>query len=308
MIFKKNKKQKNSRRRLFRSYTDINNYNNFLLQLDKTSNDNKIANNQVKMDIEEENTNNEKQSSIDKLIQDIEKKFNEIGFNNSHFTGVSLLDGTLKNANNPDLCNKIIEPPKTKTDEPILEKIDIPTNINSIEDLINIIGQFPRNKRIKYNIDVDILHNIKEPLTELHHMIGMKHMKEHILDQILFYMQGMHINDATNNKTDPKNTDFMHTVIYGPPGTGKTEVAKIIGAIFAKMGILEKGTFKKVTRADLIAGYLGQTAIKTKDVIKEALGGVLFIDEAYALGNDEQRDSFSNECIDTLCEGLSDHK
>ena len=63
-----------------------------------------------------------------------------------------------------------------------------------------------------------------------------------------------------------------------------------------------------MTRSDLIAGYLGQTAIKTKDVIKECLDGVLFIDEAYALGNGEKRDSFSKECIDTLCEGLSAHK
>ena len=74
------------------------------------------------------------------------------------------------------------------------------------------------------------------------------------------------------------------------------------------MGILKKGTFKKVTRSDLIGGYLGQTAMKTKDVINASLGGVLFIDEAYALGNAEKRDSFSKECIDTLCEALSSHK
>jgi SpoVK/Ycf46/Vps4 family AAA+-type ATPase len=100
----------------------------------------------------------------------------------------------------------------------------------------------------------------------------------------------------------------MHTVIYGPPGTGKTEIAKIIGSIFANLGILTKGTFKKVTRSDLVAGFLGQTALKTKEIIKESLGGVLFIDEAYSLGNQEKRDSFSKECIDTLCEALSDHK
>jgi SpoVK/Ycf46/Vps4 family AAA+-type ATPase len=100
----------------------------------------------------------------------------------------------------------------------------------------------------------------------------------------------------------------MHTVIYGPPGTGKTEVAKIMGKIYSKIGVLSKGTFKKVTRNDLIAGFLGQTAIKTKDVIKDAIGGVLFIDEAYSLGNDEKKDSFSKECIDTLCESLSDNK
>jgi len=127
-------------------------------------------------------------------------------------------------------------------------------------------------------------------------------MKENIVDQILYYIQGLHkINDVASY-------DFMHTVIYGPPGTGKTEVAKIIGSIFSKLGILKKGTFKKVVRSDLVAGYLGQTAIKTKEVIEECLGGCLFIDEAYALGNSEKRDSFSKECIDTLCEALSDHK
>jgi SpoVK/Ycf46/Vps4 family AAA+-type ATPase len=139
--------------------------------------------------------------------------------------------------------------------------------------------------------------------------------------------------------------DFLHTVIYGSPGTGKTEVAKIIGRIYSNLGVIKsKGSstssgtyvppkkksssgssstssssssgsgssssskFKKVTRADLIAGYLGQTALKTKDAIKDSIGGVLFIDEAYALGNTEKRDSFSKECIDTLCEALSDHK
>jgi SpoVK/Ycf46/Vps4 family AAA+-type ATPase len=150
---------------------------------------------------------------------------------------------------------------------------------------------------------METLHKIKKPLLELNNMIGMKNLKENIVDQIIFYIQGLH-----TLKSNIVGNDFMHTVIYGPPGTGKTEIAKIIGSIFSKMGILTKGTFKKVTRADLIAGYLGQTALKTRDVIKECLGGVLFIDEAYALGNEETRDSFSKECIDTLCEALSDHK
>jgi hypothetical protein len=111
------------------------------------------------------------------------------------------------------------------------------------------------------------------------------------------------------NKNDGVGAgDYMHTVLYGPPGTGKTEVAKILGNIFCNLGILTSNTFKKVTRSDLVAGYLGQTAIKTREVIESAIGGVLFIDEAYALGNTEKRDSFSKECIDTLCEALSDHK
>jgi SpoVK/Ycf46/Vps4 family AAA+-type ATPase len=145
------------------------------------------------------------------------------------------------------------------------------------------------------------LHNIKEPLKELNDMIGMSDLKNNIVDQILYFTQELHKNKNTSG-------DFMHTVIYGPPGTGKTEIAKMMGKIYSKLGILNNGTFKKVTRSDLIAGYLGQTAIKTRDVIKESLGGVLFIDEAYALGNPEKKDSFSKECIDTLCEALSDNK
>jgi SpoVK/Ycf46/Vps4 family AAA+-type ATPase len=147
------------------------------------------------------------------------------------------------------------------------------------------------------------LHDIKEPLEELNNMIGMAQLKNNIVDQILYFIQNLHKNANNNN-----SGEFLHTVIYGPPGTGKTEVAKIMGKIYSKIGILSKGTFKKVTRSDLIAGYLGQTALKTKDVIKEAIGGVLFIDEAYALGNPEKRDSFAKECIDTLCESLSNDK
>jgi SpoVK/Ycf46/Vps4 family AAA+-type ATPase len=97
-------------------------------------------------------------------------------------------------------------------------------------------------------------------------------------------------------------------VIYGPPGTGKTEIAKLIGKMYSKMGILKNNVFKKVTRSDLIGGYLGQTAIKTKKVIEECLGGVIFIDEAYSLANVDREDSYSKECLDTLCELLSDHK
>jgi SpoVK/Ycf46/Vps4 family AAA+-type ATPase len=178
-------------------------------------------------------------------------------------------------------------------------KVNITTDINNINDLLLLIQTYPNDTNIEYNINMTALHNIKKPLTDLNNMIGMKVLKENIVDQIIFYIQQLHTLNGN---------DFMHTVIYGLPGTGKTEIAKIIGSIFSKMGVLSKEIFKKVTRADLISGYLGQTALKTRDVIKECLGGVLFIDEAYALGNEEKRDSFSKECIDTLCESLIDHK
>lgn len=190
---------------------------------------------------------------------------------------------------------------KEKEKEKEKEKININVSISSISDLIQLTKDYPKDLTKEYNINMEVLYNIVDPLIELNNMVGLKMVKENIVDQLLYYLQGLHnVNNICN--------DYMHTVISGPPGTGKTEVAKIIGRIFSKIGILNKNKFTKVTRSDLIAGYLGQTAIKTKDVIKNSLGGVLFIDEAYSLGNSDKKDMFSKECIDTLCESLSDNK
>jgi SpoVK/Ycf46/Vps4 family AAA+-type ATPase len=200
----------------------------------------------------------------------------------------------------PPLKKELVKPIYTGPKE----KQNIIAEINNISDLLKLIEDYKLDEKIEYNINLESLHNIKEPLQELNNMIGMNDLKQNIVDQILYFSQNLH----KVTKTGESSGDYMHTVIYGPPGTGKTEIARIMGKIYSKMGILKKGVFKKVTRSDLIAGYLGQTAIKTKDVINECLGGVLFIDEAYALGNSEKRDSFSKECIDTLCEALSAHK
>jgi SpoVK/Ycf46/Vps4 family AAA+-type ATPase len=171
--------------------------------------------------------------------------------------------------------------------------------INNLQDLLDILKEHPYDSKYEYNIDLKVLHDVKIELELLNNMIGMETLKKSILYQILYFIQELHISN------DPLKNDYKHTILMGPPGTGKTEIAKIIGIMYSKLGILKKNIFKKVTRTDLVAGYLGQTAIKTKKIIDECLGGVLFIDEAYALGGD---DSFSKECIDTLCEALSDHK
>jgi len=193
-------------------------------------------------------------------------------------------------------------PPPPPPPPPPLKKINIQVEINSLDDILQLCKDYPIKKNVEYNINMRAIHKIEKPLTDLNNMIGLSNLKLSIMDQILYFIQNLHKDG------DRKSNDFMHTVIYGPPGTGKTEVAKLMGKIFSKMGVLSKNVFKKAVRADLIAGYLGQTAIKTKDMVKDCLGGVLFIDEAYALGNPEKRDSFAKECIDTLCEALSDHK
>jgi SpoVK/Ycf46/Vps4 family AAA+-type ATPase len=295
----------------FKSSTDVNNYNNFLLNLDTKNQNKNINENQLNktyeymcgpiifpiLNIEDPNQYTDINTNINKPITNsdtfLSKEEKTICDILNSFKNISSKIHSKIEEENPDI-------------EPMIKRhIKINAEINNISDLLSLIDSYPDNKDTKYNINMKALHKIKEPLTDLNNMIGMKNLKENIVDQILFYIQNLHKQPDNKSKT---NTDFMHTVIYGPPGTGKTEIAKIMGQIFAKIGILKKGTFKKVTRSDLIAGYLGQTAIKTNDVIKECLGGVLFIDEAYSLGSSEKRDSFSKECIDTLCEALSDHK
>lgn len=186
------------------------------------------------------------------------------------------------------------------------EKVNIDIKIDTIKDILKILElNSPIDKTKEYNIDLETLAKIRPELEELDAMVGMQFLKKSILEQLLYFMQELHLHPDGITATEG---DYKHTVIYGPPGTGKTEIAKIIGRMYSRIGILSKNVFKKVTRNDLVAGYLGQTAIKTKAVITECLGGVLFIDEAYSLSNSNDLDSFSKECIDTLCESLSDNK
>jgi len=175
--------------------------------------------------------------------------------------------------------------------------IILDVSVNSLKDVLKMLETY--DPASEYNINLKALNDVKPQLIQLNNMIGMESIKTEILDQLLYFVQGLHIG---------KESDFKHTVIYGPPGTGKTEVAKIIGTMYSRLGILKNNIFKKATRNDFVAGYLGQTAIKTKKVIDECFGGCLFIDEAYSLANNDMNDSYSKECIDILCESLSDHR
>lgn len=203
------------------------------------------------------------------------------------------------------LCNH-----KTKEqDSSEIKQVSI-KEIKDINDLIELGKSYHCKKNTHLNsLDLKVLCRLVNPLTELKNMIGLKKVKENMVNQILFFLQGLNVKyeqDGFGKIT--ANTDMLHTVITGPPGVGKTELGKILGKVYKAMGVLSKGTFRLVTRSDLIAKYLGQTAVKTQEVINGCQGGVMFIDEAYALGHEEGRDSFSKECLDTLNQNLTEKR
>lgn len=120
------------------------------------------------------------------------------------------------------------------------------------------------------------------------------------------------INMATvfkrREETGLPNADFsLHMVFTGNPGTGKTMIARLMARVYRSLGILSKGQLVEVDRSGLVAGYVGQTGIKTSKVIEKALGGVLFIDEAYALNGKSEND-FGQEAIDTILKAMEDHR
>ena len=100
----------------------------------------------------------------------------------------------------------------------------------------------------------------------------------------------------------------LHLVFMGNPGTGKTTVARLLAKIYHAVGVLSKGQLVEVDRSGLVAGFVGQTALKTQEAVDKALGGVLFIDEAYALANQDNANDFGREAIEVLLKGMEDHR
>ena len=139
-------------------------------------------------------------------------------------------------------------------------------------------------------------------MKELDELVGLENVKSEIRS-IVNFAKIQAIRKKGGLKVFPIS---YHLVFIGNPGTGKTTVARIVAKIYKQLGLLSKGHLVEVDRSGLVAGYVGQTAIKTQDVIKKAMGGILFIDEAYMLSN--ERDVFGQEAIDTLLKAMEDHR
>lgn len=146
--------------------------------------------------------------------------------------------------------------------------------------------------------------SLEELMNQLNALIGLDKVKSTV-------HQLIHFNSIRNIRDErdlPQMPITQHMVFYGNPGTGKTTVARLIAKIYHRLGLLSKGHMVEVDRSGLVAGYVGHTALKVKDVIKQAKGGVLFIDEAYALTYKRHEHDFGFEAVDTLVKALEDER
>lgn len=155
----------------------------------------------------------------------------------------------------------------------------------------------------KNSVNSSVKEQFRELVKELEILVGLDDIKKLIFEIFAFLHIGKH-RSAVGLKSE---SQVFHMIFKGNPGTGKTTVARIMAKMFFEMGILSKGHLVEVERADLVGEYIGHTAQKTREQVKKALGGILFIDEAYSLFRGGEKD-FGLESIDALVKSMEDHK
>ena len=227
-------------------------------------------------------TNPSREFLFTKLTQAFRKR--DKSFGNARYA-MSLVDEAKMN-----MALRLVKQDNTESlDNDVLSTIQL-------EDIQKIfIGN--NTQKLAFEIDSALL---KDALSELNELIGLGSVKDEVQDLVKLVKYYREIGK------DVLNQFVLHTVFTGNPGTGKTTVARIYAKIFKALGIIERGHLIECDREALVAGYTGQTAIKTSQIVDQAIGGVLFIDEAYALVQ-SANDEFGKEAINTLLKRMEDN-
>lgn len=175
---------------------------------------------------------------------------------------------------------------------------------NKIRGVIDVSEIHPGEQVPVFNEKGEREESLDELLDELNDLVGLEIVKKDV-NSLIHLQEIKRLRKSRGLKEIPVSN---HLVFYGNPGTGKTTVARLLARIYHVMGILSKGQFVEVDRSGLVAGYVGQTALKVQEVVEKSLGGVLFIDEAYSLTYSNNGNDYGQEAVDTLLKAMEDHR
>lgn len=222
---------------------------------------------------------------LKKIIKELQNEFKIYPQQSSQHTDEHV-EHVENNQKSPERQNE-----QNNSNEQIKEENNGSDNVSNKCDIFKLNGK-------TYSINLKTIVKLLNPLKKLNSMIGITNVKNDIFDMIIYYLQGFEKN----------NKNMMHTVIEGPPGVGKTRLGKILAQIYCALGIIKTSKFKYIKATNLIGEHIGASRLMTQNVIDEADGGVLFIDEAYALSNGANKDPYAKECLDVLNFNLSENK
>ena len=247
-------------------------------------------------------------AGFDSILDDVAKDF--FGDNADKYKDSLISEDLMKMADKLEKSGAEISDQTVKKDEEVPEAVKKATEaLNELDQLtINSTWKKKDENTSKEETASGEAESEPEPVDEktgmeqLEELIGLDNIKEDVKELVSF-VKIQKLRKDKGNKTVPVS---LHLVFNGNPGTGKTTIARILAKLYKEIGILSKGQLVEVDRSGLVAGFVGQTATKTQEKIQEALGGILFIDEAYTLAKDGN--DFGQEAIDTILKAMEDNR